>query len=62
MWMIIIFDMDRDENCGRLSLYLMLIVCIFFLQVFTTMLMCFNYFTFDLSFNYSFLRFRGSGQ
>ena len=62
MWMIIIFHMDRDENCGRLSLYLMLIVFIFVLQVFTKMLMCFNYFMFDLLFNYSFLRFRESGQ
>ena len=40
------FDVDRDENYGRLCFYLMLIMCIFALQVFSTMQMCFNYLTF----------------
>ena len=62
MWMMIIFDVDRDENCCRLCLYLTLIMCIFALQVVPTMHTCFNYWTFDLLFNSLFFRFRESGQ
>ena len=62
MWIIIIFDVDRDEKYGQLCLYLMLIMCIFYLQAVPTIQMCFNYWMFDLLFNFLFLTVRESGQ
>ena len=62
MWMIIIFEMDRDENYDQLCLYLTLIMCIFALQCVPTMNVCFNYLTFDLMFNFLLFRLRESKQ
>ena len=62
MWIIIIFDMDKDEKYGQLCSYLTLIMYIFALQVIPTIQMCFNYMTFDLLFKYLFFRFRDYAQ
>ena len=57
MWMMMIFDVDRDESFWCLCLYLVLIMCIFALKVFYAINMCFDYWIFDLLFNSSFFRF-----
>ena len=62
MWMIIIFDLDRDDKYGRLCFYLKLIICILALQVVPTIHICFKYLTFDFLFNSLLFRFRESGQ
>ena len=60
MTVMLIFDMDRGDNCCQLCLYLMLNMCIFALQVFPSIHMCFNYCTFDLLFNSSLFRLKES--
>ena len=60
--MIVIFDVDKYDNCGRLCLYLMLIMCIFALQVLPTMHMFLNYLAFGLLFNSLLFKFRESGK
>ena len=62
MWMIILFDVDRDDKYSRLCLYLTLIMHIFALKVFPTINMCFNYWTSGFLFNYILLKFRYSRQ